>query len=254
MSSPFREIGRRRADVGLRRHRRQVGRHRDHGARRVRARARRRDVDDDRHRRGEEALHDPPHRGSQTARRVEDEHHRRVVAVLGAVDLVLDVLLRDRVDVVVEMNGEDARRVVLCENARRGSKRPESERESTKSPQIAAWHRCKDSISGGSKLLPPKDRRSHPGIPVRRICLLAVPILAALAVAPSAFGSSAAHVTTIELRSDGAQLVRNARRGLALHACRRLLARTREGAVPHTRNRRSLERLAAGSSRGRGRP
>ena len=40
---------------------------------------------------------------------------------------------------------------------------------------------------------------------MRRICLLAVPILAALAVAPSAFGSSAAHVTTIELRSDGAR-------------------------------------------------
>ena len=32
------------------------------------------------------------------------------------------------------------------------------------------------------------------------------------------------------------------------------MARTREGAVPHPRSRRSLERLAAGSSRGRGRP
>jgi N-acetylmuramoyl-L-alanine amidase/FlgD Ig-like domain len=39
---------------------------------------------------------------------------------------------------------------------------------------------------------------------VRRLCLLAVSILAALAVAPSAFGSSAAQVTTLELRSDGA--------------------------------------------------
>ena len=39
---------------------------------------------------------------------------------------------------------------------------------------------------------------------MRRICLLAAPILAALAAAPSAFGSSAAHVTTIELRPDGA--------------------------------------------------
>ena len=39
---------------------------------------------------------------------------------------------------------------------------------------------------------------------MRRICLLAVPILAALAVAPSAFGSGAAHVTTVELRSQGA--------------------------------------------------
>ena len=57
-----------------------------------------------------------------------------VVAVLGAVDLVLDVLLRDRVDVVVEVDGEDARRVVLRENARRGRKRPESERESTEIP------------------------------------------------------------------------------------------------------------------------
>ena len=160
MSCAVQRDRRRRADVGLRRHRRQVGRHRDHGASGVCARAGRRDVDDHRHRRGEEALHDPSHRGSQTAGRVQDEHHRCVVAILGAIDLVLDVLLRDRVDVVVEMNGENARCVALCENARRGSKRPESERESTKSPQIAAWHRCKDSISGGSKLLPPKDRRA----------------------------------------------------------------------------------------------
>ena len=114
---------RRRADVRLRRHGRDVGRHRDHRACRVGARARRGDVDDDGHLRREEALDDPAHRGRETARRVEDEHHRRVVAVLGAVDGVLDELLRDGVDVVREVDGEDAGRVVLRENGRRGRKR-----------------------------------------------------------------------------------------------------------------------------------
>jgi N-acetylmuramoyl-L-alanine amidase len=50
--------------------------------------------------------------------------------------------------------------------------------------------------------LPPKDRRATLESLVRRL-LLAASVLAALAVAPSAFGSSVAHVTTIELPPAG---------------------------------------------------
>ena len=39
------------------------------------------------------------------------------------------------------------------ESGRRGRERAESEREGKKSPQTAAWHRCKDSISGGFEAL-----------------------------------------------------------------------------------------------------
>ena len=59
---------RRGADVGLRRHREHVGGHADHGAGGVGARARRRDVDDHRHVRGEDPLHDRAHRRGEAAR------------------------------------------------------------------------------------------------------------------------------------------------------------------------------------------
>ena len=49
--------------------------------------------------------------------------------------------------------------VLLRENARRGRERSENEREGEKSPQTTAWHRCKDSISGGSAPLPAKSVR-----------------------------------------------------------------------------------------------
>ena len=42
----------------------------------------------------EEPLDDSTHRRGETARRVEDEHHRRVLALLSPVDRVLDELLR----------------------------------------------------------------------------------------------------------------------------------------------------------------
>ena len=88
-----------------------------------------------------------------------------VPAVLGAVHRVLDELLRDGVDVVVEVRGENARRVsgrriVPSENTRRRHERRYSEREGKKSPQNGAWHRCKDSISGGSPLLPANGSRA----------------------------------------------------------------------------------------------
>jgi len=63
---------------------------------------------------------------------------RKRLTILGPVDGVVDVLLRDRVDVVVEVNGEHARYVALREDARRRRERSESERKGTKPPQIAA--------------------------------------------------------------------------------------------------------------------
>src|SRR4029079_18861038 len=132
----------------------------------------RRDVDDDGYRRREEPLDDAPHRRAEPTRRVQDEHHGVVAAVLGAVDGVLDVLLGDRVDVVVEMDGEDAWRIGLCEHARRGYERSEREREGKNSPQIGAWHRCKDSISGGSPVLHAKDQGTTLDSYAQRISLI----------------------------------------------------------------------------------
>ena len=154
MSSPLKRDRRGRADVRLWRHGGDVGGHGDDGAGRVRARSGRRDVDDDRHLRGEEALDDPAHRRREPSRGVEHEHHRRVVALLGAVDRVVDELLRDGVDVVREMHRENARRAVLRENGRGRRKRSDDERDGENSPQTSAWHRCKDSICAGSPPLP----------------------------------------------------------------------------------------------------
>ena len=59
----------------------------------------------------------------------------RVAVVLGAVDGSVDVLLRDGVDVVVEMDGEDARLRGLRVHERCRRERSESERDDEKSPQ-----------------------------------------------------------------------------------------------------------------------
>ena len=116
------------ADVRLRRHRGDVGGHRDHRAGGVGARAGRRDVQDHRNRRSEEALDDPAHRGGEPSRRVEDDDDRVELLVLGTIDRVLDVLLRDGVDVVVEMNGENLRPRVLAEAHRRHEEREKARR------------------------------------------------------------------------------------------------------------------------------
>ena len=59
-----------------------------------------RDVDDHRHLRRELGLVDLLHRRAEAAGRVEQDHDRVVALVVRAVDLAVDVVLRDRVDVV----------------------------------------------------------------------------------------------------------------------------------------------------------
>ena len=255
---------RRRADVRLRRHRRDVRGHRDHGARRVRARAGWRDVDDDGHLGGEEALDDPAHRRGETARRVEDEHHRRVALVLGAVDGVLDVLLRDRVDVVVEVDGENTRSgVPACASTpgAAASAPMTSEREEIPANRTA-WHRCKDSINGGS---PPLSANGdgHPGTP-RAPSSPHRPLPSpSLARAPRRARRTGVAVTTVELAPSGHAHVRAERRS-AVHARRRAVARagrvvfrTRSrdgGGAPGARRRRRPRtgptRLVARTARG----
>ena len=82
--------------------------HRDHGAGGVGARAGRRDVDDDGDVGGEDPLDDLPHRGAEPARRVHLDRDRRVAVALGPLDRVEQVVLRDRVHVVLELGDEDA--------------------------------------------------------------------------------------------------------------------------------------------------
>ena len=83
------------------------------------ARSRRRDVEDHRHLRGELALDDVAHRGVEPARRVDEEDDRVVVLLIRAVDLADEVVSRDRVDVVVELDREDSGPVVLALRRRR---------------------------------------------------------------------------------------------------------------------------------------
>ena len=59
-------------------------------------------------------------------------------SVFGAVDGVVDVLLRHGVDVVVEVDGEDARRGRACLRSRRRRERADGERDDQKPPQGAA--------------------------------------------------------------------------------------------------------------------
>ena len=100
--------GGRRAEVRLRRHGREVGRLHEPEARGGGARSVRRHVDDHRQRRGEHALVDLAHRLGQAARRVEQEDDVVVALLLSLLDPVGDVVGRDRVDVVLELDGEDA--------------------------------------------------------------------------------------------------------------------------------------------------
>ena len=238
---------RRRADVGLGSHGRQVRRHRDDGSRGVGGRARRGDVDDDRDLGGEEALHDASHRRAEAAGRVEDEHVGGIPAVLGAVHRVLDELLRDGVDVVVEVRGENARRVsgrriVPSENTRHRHERRYSEREGKKSPQNGAWHRCKDSISGGSPLLPANGSRAtldfraptsrHPPRPACRPAGRSECVRLEFGACDD--GRPADWRTACG--DDGCSA--------AVHACRGLVAWQRPSGVADTLDRRPLERLA----------
>jgi hypothetical protein len=97
---------RRRADVRLRRHCEDVRGLADHGAGRIRARSRGRDVDDDRHVDREHLLHDRAHRGAEPARRVHLDHDGGVAVVGPPAHLVDQVVLRDGIHVVVELDDE----------------------------------------------------------------------------------------------------------------------------------------------------
>ena len=77
--------------------------------------------------------------------RVEHDHDRVVVVAVRAVDLVVDVVLRDRVHVVVELDGEDPRRARRPSAVARTLRAEAGER---KVPARAAFSRCKDCISG----------------------------------------------------------------------------------------------------------
>ena len=99
------------ADVGLRRHCGDVGGHRDEDACRGCARALRRDVDDDRDRRVELLLDDVPHGRVEAAGRVHEDDDRVVALVLALVDRAGEVVRGDRVDVVLELDRENARRI-----------------------------------------------------------------------------------------------------------------------------------------------
>ena len=100
---------RRRADVRLRRHRRDVGGLGDVQARGCGARAVRRHVDHHRHRRGEDVLHDVPGRVVQAAGRVEPEDDDVGVRVLGVVERLVDPGRGGRVDRQVEGDRLDER-------------------------------------------------------------------------------------------------------------------------------------------------
>ena len=67
------------------------------------------DVDDDGDLRRELGLDDVLHRVDQPARRVEQDHGCVEVLALGPLQLVDDEVARDWVDVVVELDGENAR-------------------------------------------------------------------------------------------------------------------------------------------------
>ena len=102
---------RRRPDVGLRRHREDVRRLSDHGTGGVGARAGGRDVDHDRDLEREHRLDDLAHRGAEPARRVHLDDDRGGALVRGLLHRVLEELLRDGVDVVVELDHDDVGRV-----------------------------------------------------------------------------------------------------------------------------------------------
>jgi hypothetical protein len=91
-------------------------------------------VDHDRDLEREHRLDDLAHRRAETARRVHLDHHRRRLLALRALHRVLEVLLRDGVDVVVELDHDHARRVHgRCGNheEERGDERREKEAERT---------------------------------------------------------------------------------------------------------------------------
>ena len=131
------------ADVGVRRHRRVVACHRHEHPCRGRPAALGRHVHDHRQRRGQLILDDVVHRVAVTAGRVQQDHQRRRVLVLGALDGVADEAGRDRVDLAVECDCDHVRPGVACAGAGRRH-RCSHQRQRHHSPE--SWSRHSRSI------------------------------------------------------------------------------------------------------------
>ncbi len=99
------------------------------------------------------------------------------------------------------MNGENPPLQVLPSGAYRRGECDKGEREKKKSPQIAAQHRCKDSINGGSTPLPANGWKATLAR-MRRLALLAAAFFAAT-FAPEALAANGAQVSTVALRATG---------------------------------------------------
>ena len=115
-------------------------------------------------------------------------------------------------------------------------------REGKKSPQNGAWHRCKDSISGGSPLLPANGSRAtldfraptSRHLPRSACGLMCRPERVRLELGACDDGRPADWRTACG--DDGCCA--------AVHACRGLVAWQRPSGVADTLDRRPLERLA----------
>src|SRR5581483_6979739 len=171
---------RRGADRRLRRHCEDVGGLRDEHAGGACARTLWCDVDDHRHLGLELLLHHLVHRVDEAARGVELDHDRVVAALVRAVDLVRQVVGRDRVDVVVELGQEDTRRRAVCAAAGEKGDGHRGQRGENR-PQESRFHSRKDSIN----VLGVSLARVHTGrttavrsLRLALLCLLAAPGLA----------------------------------------------------------------------------
>ncbi len=140
------------ADVRVRRHRGDVGGKRDERAGGGGPRAGRRDVDDHGDVRLELLLDDLAHGGVEAAGGVEQDHDRVVSLLLAAFDRAGEVVLRDRVDVVLELDGQDTRLIAAPRRLRRPPVRGQFRRarRERKIPAQDGISACKDSISDGS--------------------------------------------------------------------------------------------------------
>ena len=96
------------ADIGARRHRRDRARIGDIGAGARRARAVRRDIGRDRHRRGEDRADDLPHRGVETARRIHAQNDDADFVRARGAKLAPDVVGERRADDAVDLEHERA--------------------------------------------------------------------------------------------------------------------------------------------------
>ncbi len=233
---------RRRADVRLRSHGEQVGGLADPDAGGRCPRAFRRDVDDHRDLRRELGLVDVLHRAGESTRRVQEDHDRVVVLLVRALDLVDDVVGGDRIDVVVELDRENARLGGRGEGGRRNNAPLPPMR--SKLPAESGFSRCKDAIKSPcqpSTTLPPWGGVVHEGLR-RRSLVLAFPA--------TAWGEATLVTREVPLPGSARSPRLLAR---ALQPRRPPLEGLRAGRAPCAQDVR-LERLARGRGRGGGPP